>query len=149
MRSGLTSSRSLLDLKIRAAYALRNHFNARTTAFLAPLSRYLNTLIPLPSETVRPNLNVKPGLGLGLGTRSLGGSAASSSTSLASQAQSSTHLKVVPPPPLLSASHSEPIPPSPSSKSSSPPSSRPSNKILSFDAWTSRENFSIVETTQK
>ncbi|KAH8099999.1 hypothetical protein BXZ70DRAFT_989710 [Cristinia sonorae] len=36
--------------RIEASHALRLHFSARTTAFLAPLQRYLNTLIPTPSE---------------------------------------------------------------------------------------------------
>ena len=62
---------------------LRNHFNARTTAFLAPLSRYLNTLIPLPSETVR----IRGGEGEGRI-----GSGASSTVSLVSEVSSASSL---------------------------------------------------------
>ncbi|TCD70207.1 hypothetical protein EIP91_004387 [Steccherinum ochraceum] len=36
--------------QLEASHALRQHFSARTTALLAPLQRYLNTLIPSPAE---------------------------------------------------------------------------------------------------
>jgi hypothetical protein len=34
-----------------ASFNLRRHFSSRSAALLAPLNRYLNTLIPRPSET--------------------------------------------------------------------------------------------------
>ncbi|KAI0072956.1 DUF1630-domain-containing protein [Panus rudis PR-1116 ss-1] len=37
--------------QIEASMALRQHFSQRTTAFLVPLQRYLNTLIPTPAES--------------------------------------------------------------------------------------------------
>ncbi|CAL1716405.1 unnamed protein product [Somion occarium] len=40
-----------LRAKIEASNALRQHFSQRTTALLVPLQRYLNTLIPTPSES--------------------------------------------------------------------------------------------------
>ncbi|KAH7884491.1 hypothetical protein F5I97DRAFT_1889894 [Phlebopus sp. FC_14] len=36
--------------KVQASLDMRKHFCSRTNAVLVPLSRYLNTLIPLPSE---------------------------------------------------------------------------------------------------
>ena len=33
-----------------ASFNLRRHFSSRSAALLAPLNRYLNTLIPRPSE---------------------------------------------------------------------------------------------------
>lgn len=35
--------------QIEVSMALRRHFTSRTTEFLVPLNRYLNTLIPAPS----------------------------------------------------------------------------------------------------
>ncbi|KAI0833231.1 DUF1630-domain-containing protein [Trametes gibbosa] len=43
--------------KLRASEALRQHFSSRTTALLVPLQRYLQSLIPTPSES-RSNLTV-------------------------------------------------------------------------------------------
>ena len=40
-----------------ASEALRRHFTSRTTALLVPLQRYLQTLIPTPSES-RSNLSI-------------------------------------------------------------------------------------------
>ncbi|KAJ3524062.1 hypothetical protein NM688_g8627 [Phlebia brevispora] len=40
--------------KMEASEALREHFSARTTAFLVPLQRYLNTLIPTPADRSAP-----------------------------------------------------------------------------------------------
>ncbi|KAK7690847.1 hypothetical protein QCA50_005949 [Cerrena zonata] len=40
-----------LRAKLEASNALRQHFSQRTTAFLVPLQRYLNTLIPTPAES--------------------------------------------------------------------------------------------------
>ena len=40
-----------------ASEALRTHFTSRTTALLVPLQRYLQTLIPSPSES-RSNLSL-------------------------------------------------------------------------------------------
>ena len=37
--------------ELEASEALREHFASRTTAFLVPLQRYLNTLIPSPTES--------------------------------------------------------------------------------------------------
>ena len=34
-----------------ASFNLRRHFSSRSAALLVPLNRYLNTLIPRPSET--------------------------------------------------------------------------------------------------
>ncbi|KIJ52495.1 hypothetical protein M422DRAFT_243278 [Sphaerobolus stellatus SS14] len=38
-------------LERTASETLRRHFSSRTASFLAPLSRYLNSLIPTPAET--------------------------------------------------------------------------------------------------
>ncbi|EIM91458.1 DUF1630-domain-containing protein [Stereum hirsutum FP-91666 SS1] len=38
---------------LTASNDLRRHFSARTSELLVPLNRYLNTLIPSPSETIR------------------------------------------------------------------------------------------------
>lgn len=38
--------------ELEASAALRDHFSVRTTAFLVPLQRYLNTLLPTPSESL-------------------------------------------------------------------------------------------------
>jgi hypothetical protein len=49
--------------EIEASTALRRHFSSRTAALLVPLNRYLNTLIPTPSETLRArttNWRLKP-----------------------------------------------------------------------------------------
>ncbi|KAA1467559.1 DUF1630-domain-containing protein [Dentipellis sp. KUC8613] len=46
-----------------ASTILRRHFSSRTAALLVPLNRYLNTLIPPPSETMRARgktLRLKP-----------------------------------------------------------------------------------------
>ena len=39
---------------MHASEALREHFCSRTTAFLVPLQRYLNTLIPTPADRSAP-----------------------------------------------------------------------------------------------
>ena len=44
-----------------ASEALRQHFSSRTNALLVPLQRYLQTLIPTPSES-RTNLSTPPRL---------------------------------------------------------------------------------------
>jgi len=41
------------------ALALRRHFASRTTEFLVPLNRYLNTLIPSPSSSMYPTQKMK------------------------------------------------------------------------------------------
>ncbi|TFK75071.1 DUF1630-domain-containing protein [Pluteus cervinus] len=38
------------DARMKASCLLRQHFHSRTTELITPLSRYLNTLIPSPSE---------------------------------------------------------------------------------------------------
>ncbi|KAI0635694.1 DUF1630-domain-containing protein [Trametes polyzona] len=43
--------------KLQASEALRQHFTSRTTALLVPLQRYLQSLIPTPSES-RSNVSV-------------------------------------------------------------------------------------------
>lgn len=46
-----------------ASSNLRRHFSSRSAALLVPLNRYLNTLIPSPSETIRARsapLRLKP-----------------------------------------------------------------------------------------
>lgn len=40
--------------ELEASEALREHFASRTTAFLVPLQRYLNTLIPTPADRSAP-----------------------------------------------------------------------------------------------
>ncbi|KAI0370326.1 DUF1630-domain-containing protein [Pilatotrama ljubarskyi] len=47
--------RGSLQAKRQASEALRQHFTSRTTALLVPLQRYLQSLIPTPSES-RSNL---------------------------------------------------------------------------------------------
>ncbi|KXN88654.1 Protein DENND6A [Leucoagaricus sp. SymC.cos] len=39
--------------KLRASFALRRHFCSRTTDLIAPLARYLNSLIPSPQEVAQ------------------------------------------------------------------------------------------------
>ena len=39
-----------MRLELEASEALREHLSARTTAFLVPLQRYLNTLIPTHAD---------------------------------------------------------------------------------------------------
>lgn len=48
--------RSILThrVEMEASEALRQHFSSRTTAFLVPLQRYLNTLIPTPADRSAP-----------------------------------------------------------------------------------------------
>lgn len=41
------------------ALALRRHFASRTTEFLVPLNRYLNTLIPSPSSSMYPTQKMR------------------------------------------------------------------------------------------
>jgi hypothetical protein len=41
------------------ALALRRHFASRTTEFLVPLNRYLNTLIPPPGASMYPTQKMK------------------------------------------------------------------------------------------
>ena len=41
------------------ALALRRHFASRTTEFLVPLNRYLNTLIPAPASSMFPTQKMK------------------------------------------------------------------------------------------
>jgi hypothetical protein len=45
-----------------ASFDLRRHFSSRSAALLVPLNRYLNTLIPRPSETSKTStdLRLKP-----------------------------------------------------------------------------------------
>lgn len=42
-----------------SALTLRRHFATRTTEFLVPLNRYLNTLIPSPSASIYPTKKMK------------------------------------------------------------------------------------------
>ncbi|KAG6817261.1 hypothetical protein H0H87_010922 [Tephrocybe sp. NHM501043] len=50
--------------KLIASLALRRHFHSRTTELITPLARYLNTLIPTPTEVSRTSakntLRLKP-----------------------------------------------------------------------------------------
>ncbi|KAF5379809.1 hypothetical protein D9615_005688 [Tricholomella constricta] len=49
--------------KLNASLALRRHFHSRTTELVTPLARYLNTLIPSPTEVARSSahtLRLKP-----------------------------------------------------------------------------------------
>ncbi|KAG6374546.1 hypothetical protein JVT61DRAFT_4595 [Boletus reticuloceps] len=46
--------------QIRASLAMRGHFCARTNAMLVPLNRYLNTLMPSPSERNTGKARLKP-----------------------------------------------------------------------------------------
>ncbi|KAG6898645.1 hypothetical protein C0993_005382 [Termitomyces sp. T159_Od127] len=50
--------------KLLASLALRQHFHSRTTELITPLARYLNTLIPTPTEVARTSthntLRLKP-----------------------------------------------------------------------------------------
>ncbi|KAF8626595.1 hypothetical protein AX17_006513 [Amanita inopinata Kibby_2008] len=50
--------------QLNGSLALRRHFCSRTRDFLAPLSRYLHTLIPSPAEltnaTINDNIRMKP-----------------------------------------------------------------------------------------
>ena len=45
-----------------ASFSLRRHFSSRSAALLVPLNRYLNTLIPRPSEVsgATTDLRLKP-----------------------------------------------------------------------------------------
>ena len=57
--------KAYIDSELDISLALRRHFCSRTTELLTPLSRYLNTLIPSPSEvtSARPSghtLRLKP-----------------------------------------------------------------------------------------
>lgn len=55
-----------IHIELRASFALRRHFCSRSTDLIAPLARYLNSLIPSPQEVSRarsskdPNLRLKP-----------------------------------------------------------------------------------------
>ncbi|KAG5642025.1 hypothetical protein DXG03_003772 [Asterophora parasitica] len=49
--------------ELDASLALRRHFHSRTTEIITPLARYLNTLIPTPTEVARSSahtLRLKP-----------------------------------------------------------------------------------------
>ncbi|KAF7795988.1 hypothetical protein EIP86_007157 [Pleurotus ostreatoroseus] len=48
------SIRTQCKTELEASEVLREHFSSRTTAFLVPLQRYLNTLIPTPADRSAP-----------------------------------------------------------------------------------------------
>ncbi|KAL4248032.1 hypothetical protein ABKN59_002409 [Abortiporus biennis] len=71
--------------KTDASTALRQHFSARTTALLVPLQRYLNTLLPTPSESAAIHIPSTPSLRTHLSsTSNLGPSTPSSPSSYTS-----------------------------------------------------------------
>ncbi|KAG6907162.1 hypothetical protein DXG01_010287 [Tephrocybe rancida] len=52
-----TALRGDTKAKLIASLALRRHFHSRTTELITPLARYLNTLIPTPTEVARTSIH--------------------------------------------------------------------------------------------
>ncbi|KAF6759851.1 hypothetical protein DFP72DRAFT_806147 [Ephemerocybe angulata] len=63
--------------RVAASLDLRRHFCSRTTQFITPLARYLNTLIPNPTEVRHARARTSPN-GNGLNSAGIGGASSSS-----------------------------------------------------------------------